>query len=221
MEEAVEFRIDFRKFAGLRFEEEAPDATTFAVFRERILPIYHKLLKILNEQLEAAGFKIKEVVAVDATLVAAHSKPRGDFAGDDEASWRGFPAKEVIDDSGHKAIARRPALFGYKINLSASVGTGFISALSVCRAAEHESKHLMPLPGRKTKQVLADKGYYGCKKLLKALAIKDSFGNLFNQLGFNVIKDELFRHLVVARLAYPTSKLKTVVYLYRFRGIQT
>ena len=26
MEEAVEFRIDFRKFAGLRFEEEAPDA---------------------------------------------------------------------------------------------------------------------------------------------------------------------------------------------------
>jgi len=46
------------------------------------------------------------------------------------------------------------------------------------------------------------------------------FGRLFNQIGFNVIKDELFRHLVVARLAYPTSKLKTVDYLYRYRGIQ-
>lgn len=45
------------------------------------------------------------------------------------------------------------------------------------------------------------------------------FGNLFNQIGFKVIKDELFRHLVVARLAYPTSKLKTVDYLYRYRGI--
>ncbi|MFH1347607.1 MAG: IS1634 family transposase [Candidatus Margulisiibacteriota bacterium] len=46
------------------------------------------------------------------------------------------------------------------------------------------------------------------------------FGNLFNQIGFNVIKDELFHHLVVARLAYPTSKLKTVDYLYRYRGIR-
>lgn len=174
LEEAVEFRIDFRKFAGLRFEEEAPDATTFAVFRERILPIYDKLLRILNEQLEAAGFKIKEVVAVDATLVAAHSKPSGDFTGDEEASWRGFPTKEIIDNSGHKAIARRPALYGYKINLSASVGTGFVGALSVCRAAEHESKHLLELLSKKTKRVLADKGYYGCKKLLKSLAIKDS-----------------------------------------------
>lgn len=173
LEEAIEFRIDFRKFVGLRFEEEAPDATTFAVFRERILPIYDKLLRILNDQLEAAGLKIKEVVAVDATLVEAHSRPQGDFTGDKEASWRGFPTREIVDASGHKVIARRPALFGYKINLSASVGTGFIAALSVCRAAEHESKHLRELLSRKTKKILADKGYYGCKKILKSLAIQD------------------------------------------------
>ena len=46
------------------------------------------------------------------------------------------------------------------------------------------------------------------------------FGNLFDRLGFNTIKDNLFRHIVVARLAYPTSKLKTVDYLYRYRGIR-
>lgn len=45
------------------------------------------------------------------------------------------------------------------------------------------------------------------------------FGTLFDRIGFNAIKDELFRHIVVARLAYPTSKLKTVDYLYRYRGI--
>lgn len=45
------------------------------------------------------------------------------------------------------------------------------------------------------------------------------FGTLFDQLGFNRIPDELFRHLVVARLAYPVSKLKTVDYLYRYRGV--
>ena len=44
-------------------------------------------------------------------------------------------------------------------------------------------------------------------------------GTLFDRLGFNVIKEDLFRHIVIARLAYPVSKLKTVDYLYRYQGI--
>lgn len=44
------------------------------------------------------------------------------------------------------------------------------------------------------------------------------FGVLFDRIGFNVIKDELFRHLIIARLAYPTSKLKTVDYLERYKN---
>lgn len=45
------------------------------------------------------------------------------------------------------------------------------------------------------------------------------FGTLFDRLGFNAIEEKLFRHVVIARLSYPTSKLKTVDYLYRYRGI--
>jgi transposase len=45
-------------------------------------------------------------------------------------------------------------------------------------------------------------------------------GTLFDRIGFNVIKEELFRHIVVARLAYPVSKLKTVDYLYRYQGVK-
>lgn len=45
------------------------------------------------------------------------------------------------------------------------------------------------------------------------------FGTLFDRIGFNIIPEELFRHIVIARLAYPTSKLKTVDYLYRYRRI--
>ncbi|MCB1198916.1 MAG: IS1634 family transposase, partial [Deltaproteobacteria bacterium] len=47
------------------------------------------------------------------------------------------------------------------------------------------------------------------------------FGYLFDKLGFNAIDDQLFRDLVIARLTYPTSKLKTVDYLYRYRGVPT
>lgn len=44
-------------------------------------------------------------------------------------------------------------------------------------------------------------------------------GKLFDEIGFNVIKDALFRHLVIARLVYPASKLKTVDYLFKYKGI--
>lgn len=44
------------------------------------------------------------------------------------------------------------------------------------------------------------------------------FGKIFDYIGFNIINEPLFRHLVIARLAYPLSKLKTTEYLYRFQG---
>lgn len=47
------------------------------------------------------------------------------------------------------------------------------------------------------------------------------FGTLFERIGFGAIQGALFRHLVVARLAHPTSKLKTVDYLYRSQSIIT
>ena len=45
------------------------------------------------------------------------------------------------------------------------------------------------------------------------------FGRIFDHIGFNAIGEPLFRHLVVARLAFPLSKLKTIDYLYRFQGV--
>jgi len=45
------------------------------------------------------------------------------------------------------------------------------------------------------------------------------FGSIYDKIGFGSIKEDLFRHLVIARIAYPLSKLKTVDYLYRYQGI--
>ena len=45
-------------------------------------------------------------------------------------------------------------------------------------------------------------------------------GKIFDDVGFNQIKDELFRHLVITRLVYPVSKLKTTDYLYKYRNEQ-
>ena len=44
------------------------------------------------------------------------------------------------------------------------------------------------------------------------------FGKIFDQIGFDVIPERLFRDIVIARLVYPTSKAKTVDYLCRYQG---
>lgn len=45
------------------------------------------------------------------------------------------------------------------------------------------------------------------------------FGKIYDAIGFSAIKEDLFRHLVISRLAFPLSKLKTVEYLFRFQGV--
>lgn len=44
-------------------------------------------------------------------------------------------------------------------------------------------------------------------------------GKLFDEIGFNKISDELFRHLVITRLVYPVSKLKTTDYIFKYKGM--
>ena len=43
-------------------------------------------------------------------------------------------------------------------------------------------------------------------------------GKLFDDIGFNLIKDKLFRSLVITRLVYPVSKLKTTDYWFKHTG---
>jgi transposase len=45
------------------------------------------------------------------------------------------------------------------------------------------------------------------------------FGKIFNHIGLDQIHSDMFRHLVLSRLSFPLSKLKTCDYLYRYQGI--
>jgi transposase len=45
-------------------------------------------------------------------------------------------------------------------------------------------------------------------------------GKIYDEIGFNAIDEELFKHLVITRLVYPVSKLKTVDYLFKYKGIK-
>jgi len=45
------------------------------------------------------------------------------------------------------------------------------------------------------------------------------FGKIYDHIGFNKIGEDFFRHLVISRIAFPLSKLKTIDYLFRYQGV--
>ena len=54
---------------------------------------------------------------------------------------------------------------------------------------------------------------------MKQVGFDHLLGRIFDHIGFNKIDDELFKQLVICRIAYPKSKLKTTQYLYRYKQI--
>lgn len=56
-------------------------------------------------------------------------------------------------------------------------------------------------------------------KALRREGLELVLGKLFDEIGFNKIDDPVFKQLVLYRLVYPVSKLKTTEYLYRYQQI--
>lgn len=54
---------------------------------------------------------------------------------------------------------------------------------------------------------------------LRLACIDLLLGKIFDEIGFNKIKDPIFKQLVLYRLVYPSSKLKTTEYLQRYQQI--
>ena len=53
----------------------------------------------------------------------------------------------------------------------------------------------------------------------KQVGLELTIGKVFDSIGFGVNEDEIFKWLVLYRLIYPKSKLKTTEYLHRYHGI--
>jgi len=65
---------------------------------------------------------------------------------------------------------------------------------------------------------LIDLFFHGIKEI-SLVGPELVLGKLFDEIGFNQITDDFFRHLIIARLCYPVSKLKTTDYLFKYKGI--
>ena len=94
LEEAVDDRLSFRRFAGLPLDESVPDHSTIWRFRQALAAhgLAEALFEEINRQLDARGLIVRQGTLIDATLLQASVKPPSVKEGtvserDPEAGW--------------------------------------------------------------------------------------------------------------------------------------
>lgn len=120
LEDALNDRLSFKRFAGMSLEDAAPDHTVLNRFRNRLIEekLIEQLFAELDRQLETAGLILKRGTMLDATLIEAVSAPPS-------------PDKPSCDPDAR--ITRRQGksgfTFGYKAHVGVDEGSGLIRSV--------------------------------------------------------------------------------------------
>ena len=77
LEEALCDRMSFRRFVGLAGDQAAPDHSTLWRFREALAKagLDQAAFEAVNAQLDVQGLIIKQGTLIDASLIAAQTRP--------------------------------------------------------------------------------------------------------------------------------------------------
>lgn len=167
LEEAVDDRLSFRRFAGLPLDEGVPDHTTIWRFRQVLERhgLSGALFAEINRQLDARGLILRKGTLIDATLAKAAVKPPPFNEGtvserDPEAGWT------KKNGESH---------FGYKAHIGVDQESGLIRDAILTSADMHDSLVGPSLIQGDEEAVYADKAYDSQKvrDALAAAGIKD------------------------------------------------
>lgn len=111
LEECLQDRLSFRRFAGLSLTDATPDETTFVVFRRRLREanLHEKIFKRIVEHMEAQGMLVKEGSMVDATIIEqsrGRKREDGTSTRDEDASFTRKHGRAHHGYKGHIKLDR-------------------------------------------------------------------------------------------------------------------
>lgn len=162
MEEMLYDRISFRDFCGFSLSDKIPDETTLCRFRSALQGKTDSFFKLVLDDLERQGVKLKSGTIVDATVVASSVCPpigREVSNKDPEAGWTKKSGKYI---------------HGYKAHVACEKESGLITGIIATSADMHDGQVLEQLLSGDEPSVMADKAYDSQKRrdLLKSHGIE-------------------------------------------------
>lgn len=123
----------------------------------------------------------------------------------------GSTSVQIIDKSSGKYV-----LFQTVGSSTDSVEIDFLIAKGKKLIASHGGQATLSFD--KDKELEFIDTFLQCLDSMNLVGPELLLGEIFDAIGFNSIEDNLFRHLVITRIVYPVSKLKTTDYLFKYKG---
>jgi transposase, IS5 family len=173
-EDAVNDRLSFREFLGLKVHESAPDETTIVQFRARMVARGHgsTIFDRIKAMLAERGLILKEGTIVDATIIErgrgqwSRAIPDDDAAGNPGAAdhLEPSPPLHTRDRTAGTTIDKGRTVIGHKASIATDV-RGTITDFVYDSAAVHESNHFDQLTAGETIAVFADRAYWGKRRM--------------------------------------------------------
>lgn len=167
LEQALDDRLSFRRFAGVPLDENVPDHSTLWRFRQELARhgLDRALFEEVNRQLAARGLILRRGTLIDATIVqAAVRAPRASEGTvserDPDAGWTTKHGRSTFGDKAHVAVDE---------------GSGLIRGAEMTGADLHDSQRFAALLQGDEAAAYADKAYASAehRALLKAAGIAD------------------------------------------------
>jgi IS5 family transposase len=152
VEAQINDRLSFQKFLQLTANEAVPDGTTICRFRQRLIQcgLHGQLLGLLNTQLEARGYIVKQTTLVDATIVES-SRKRPEVS---EAAQGLAPDRDAsYTCNNHKSF------YGYKAHISSDAEHQLIRYALISAAHTQEAHVFEQVAPKDTAVIYADKAY--------------------------------------------------------------
>lgn len=191
IEEQVNDRLSFCRFAGLGMDDAVPDSTTLCRFRNALVKseVYDRLLSEVNRQLASRHVMVTTGVIVDASVTDSPRRPRGqkeyevvedrhEDEGADTANARLVEKpRPGVDMEARWVKKAGKCHFGYKRHTVVNQD-GLVIAEETTPANESDIKHLATPLGKaglmQGTPVMADKGYdsSGNREVLSRMKLK-------------------------------------------------
>lgn len=154
LEEVLDDRLSFRRFAGLSVSDQSPDHSVFSRFRDQLIKhrLHEQLFRELDNQLESQGLIVKKGTLVDATVIeAAPKKP--------SQNEDGSAGKSTVDPEADWTKKAGKYLFGYKAHVGVDQDSELIRKIVMTPANVHDGEILGQVISGDERWAFADKAY--------------------------------------------------------------
>jgi IS5 family transposase len=158
LEQAIADRLSFRRFAGLSLQDRVPDHSTLWRFRTELAEnhLIERVFAEINRQLDAKGLIVKRGTLIDASLVAAATRPPRKATSEEVEGV----ARSTQDPDARWGRKGHKSVFGYKIHIGADQDHTIVRRVELTDASVTDTEPADALISGDERAVYGDQAYY-------------------------------------------------------------